>query len=125
MMSSHLCISDATGCRAPRSECEPSPRFSHGRAAMGHTRSRCVSPARPLLGDTESMDAEMLSRRFVDAYNSRQLEAHIELFDPDVEFVPLRAPWRTPCTEVTTASGSWPATWTSRGLKPTSRSLSS
>jgi hypothetical protein len=37
------------------------------------------------------MDPEMLTRRFVDAYNSRQLEAQIELFDPDIELVPLRA----------------------------------
>jgi hypothetical protein len=38
------------------------------------------------------MNAETLARRFVDAYNSRELEAHIELlFDPDVEVVPLRA----------------------------------
>jgi ketosteroid isomerase-like protein len=37
------------------------------------------------------MDPETLTRRFVDAYNSRQLEAQIELFDPDIELVPLRA----------------------------------
>jgi hypothetical protein len=37
------------------------------------------------------MDPETLARRFVDAYNSRQLEAQIELFDPDIELVPLRA----------------------------------
>jgi ketosteroid isomerase-like protein len=37
------------------------------------------------------MDPETLARRFVDAYNSRQLEAQIELFDPDFELVPLRA----------------------------------
>jgi ketosteroid isomerase-like protein len=37
------------------------------------------------------MDTETLARRFVDAYNSRALEAQIELFDPDVELVPLRA----------------------------------
>jgi ketosteroid isomerase-like protein len=38
------------------------------------------------------MDPETLARRFVDAYNSHQLEAQIELlFDPDVELVPLRA----------------------------------
>jgi ketosteroid isomerase-like protein len=37
------------------------------------------------------MDLETLVRRFVDAYNSRQLEAQIELFDPDIELVPVRA----------------------------------
>jgi hypothetical protein len=37
------------------------------------------------------MDVETLARRFVDAYNSRQLEAQIELFDPEIELVPLRA----------------------------------
>jgi hypothetical protein len=44
-----------------------------------------------MLGDTESMDIETLARRFVDAYNSRQLEAQIELFDPEIELVPVRA----------------------------------
>jgi hypothetical protein len=38
------------------------------------------------------MDVETLARRLVDAYNSRQLEAQMELlFDPDIEVVPLRA----------------------------------
>ena len=37
------------------------------------------------------MDLDTLTRRFVDTYNSRQLEAQIELFDPEIEFVPLRA----------------------------------
>jgi ketosteroid isomerase-like protein len=37
------------------------------------------------------MDVETLTRRFVDAYNSRQLEAQIELFDPEIELVPVRA----------------------------------
>lgn len=37
------------------------------------------------------MNLETLVRRFFDAYNSRQLEAQIELFDPEIEFVPLRA----------------------------------
>ena len=37
------------------------------------------------------MDLDTLVRRFVDAYNSRQLEAQIELFDPEIELVPLRA----------------------------------
>jgi hypothetical protein len=36
-------------------------------------------------------DLDTLTRRFVDAYNSRQLEAQIELFDPEIELVPLRA----------------------------------
>ena len=37
------------------------------------------------------MDLDTLVRRFVDAYNSRQLEAQIELCDPEIELVPLRA----------------------------------
>jgi hypothetical protein len=38
------------------------------------------------------VDIESLGRRFVNAYNSRKLEAQMEqLFDPDVELVPLRA----------------------------------
>jgi ketosteroid isomerase-like protein len=37
------------------------------------------------------MDPETLARRVVDAYNTRQLEGQIELFDPDIELVPLRA----------------------------------
>ena len=37
------------------------------------------------------MDLDTLTRRFVDAYNSRQLEAQIELCDPEIELVPLRA----------------------------------
>ena len=37
------------------------------------------------------MDLDTLVRRFVDAYNSRQLEAQIELFDPKIELVPIRA----------------------------------
>ena len=37
------------------------------------------------------MDPETLARRVVAAYNSRELEEQIELFDPDVEFLPLRA----------------------------------
>ena len=36
------------------------------------------------------MDLDTLVRRFVDAYNSRQLEAQIELCDPEIELVPLR-----------------------------------
>ena len=47
--------------------------------------------AQSALGDTESMDLEALSRRFVDAFDSGQLEAQIEMFDPEIEFVPLRA----------------------------------
>jgi len=35
------------------------------------------------------MDLETLAP--VDAYNTRQLEAEIELFDPDIESVSLRA----------------------------------
>ena len=37
------------------------------------------------------MDLDTLTRRFVDTYNSRQLEAQIELCDPEIELVPLRA----------------------------------
>jgi hypothetical protein len=37
------------------------------------------------------VNVETLTRRFVDAYNSRQLEAQIELFDPEIELVPVRA----------------------------------
>ena len=37
------------------------------------------------------MDLDTLTRRFVDTYNSRQLEAQIELFDPEIELVPIRA----------------------------------
>jgi ketosteroid isomerase-like protein len=38
------------------------------------------------------VDIEALVHALVDAYNSRQLDAHVELlFDPDVELVPLRA----------------------------------
>ena len=37
------------------------------------------------------MNLETLVRRFFDAYNSRQLEAQIELCDPEIELVPLRA----------------------------------
>jgi hypothetical protein len=37
------------------------------------------------------MDLDTRLRRFVDAYNSRQLEAQIELFDPATDLVPVRA----------------------------------
>jgi hypothetical protein len=37
------------------------------------------------------MDLETLAYRFVEAFNMRQLEAELDLFDPGIELVPLRA----------------------------------
>jgi ketosteroid isomerase-like protein len=37
------------------------------------------------------METESVVRRVFEAFNLHQLEAHIELFDRDVEIVPLRA----------------------------------
>jgi hypothetical protein len=46
------------------------------------------------------MDLDTLTRRFVDAYNSRQLEAQI-----DSSWCRYARSWRAPSTEDTTASG--------------------
>jgi ketosteroid isomerase-like protein len=69
------------------------------RAAAGHELSPGSNlgfrPGRAwcgrLPGDTGPMEVESVVRRAVEAFNLHQLEAQIELFDRNVEIVPLRA----------------------------------
>jgi hypothetical protein len=69
------------------------------------------------------MDTEAVVRRAFDAFNLRQTEAFLELFDGDAEIVPLRA--RTPSIKVATASDGSSRTLTHHGRIAKPRSSTS